>query len=427
MSLSCHNPSRDFLKPFYLLLGICGFSIACSGTAAAAEWSTRANIQQFFGYDDNVFMRPTDTQGSFQYKIIPTLSFLHRTDVSEINAHASYGTQIFPDAPQFDQDIQNYGLNGMYKTDRIDWGLNFNYSIIPTRNTAIQDAGDFSTAAERATWAVSPSMAYKLSEIDSLILSPSYSESSFDNTSTSGNATLNSFRNNITKSVNLGWQRIWTERYNTNLSFFYSNFEFEQSGSGIIFIPNTNIPITLNSGSGFFSSNDSYGFNFANNYRWSDNWNLTGSIGFRHSESSSIQGSSSSSGFLANIGAHYNAENYDAGVTFSRSLVPSNFGQLQELTGTTLHFNYKFDERLTAGLDMSYQDSNVVNAANSFQRENIVVHPSINWLLAKDWSLNASYRYRVQDLNFNNQPINADSNLFLFSVNYRWPGLKVSK
>ena len=285
----------------------------------------------------------------------------------------------------------------------------------------------FPQRPKETTWSVSPTMSYKLSETDSLFLSPSYSESSFDNTSNAPGSTVNSFSNNINKSVNLGWQRVWTERYNTNLSFFYSNLEFEQSGGGVILIPNTNIPIVLDPGTGFFGSNDNYGFNFSNNYRWSDNWNFTGSVGFRHSESSGGLQNSSSSGFLANIGAHYNAENYDAGLTFSRSIVPSNFGQLQELTGTTLHFNYKIDERLSAGLDMSYQDSTVVNAVDSLQRENIIVHPSVNWLLTKDWTLNASYRYRVQDINFTGQAISADSNLFLFSVNYRWPGLKVSR
>lgn len=409
--------------------------LLAGGDAVADEWSTRANIYQLFGYEDNVCMRqenlgcdnkPGGVRGSFQYRIIPTLNFVHRTDVSEVNAHVSYGTQVFTDIPRFNQDIQSYGLDATYNTERIKWGMDFKYAITPTRNQAIQDSGNFTNNAENASWSISPMMSVALTPIDNLILSPSYGESSFSVQQSSNGATDTNdtplFRNNVRKGVSLGWQRNWSQLYSSNVDFSYSNFEFD-------FPARDNNP-------GLSRSNDSYSFNLANHYQWSQNWDLNGSVGVRYVETSPYLSTpgSSSTGFLANLGANYSGENYEAGISFSRSLSPSNFGQLQELTGTTLHFNYKIDERLSAGLNMSYQDSSLVNATAPIDRENIVVHPSVNWLLDKDWSLNASYRFRTQERvntlnagNANSGTFSAESNFFMFSVNYKWPGLKLSR
>jgi hypothetical protein len=403
-----------------------------AGLAHAAEWSVRGNVYQLLGYDDNVFMRSNDRDsvGAFQYRIIPTINFKHQTDASEINAHASYGTQVYPDIPQFDQNIQNYGVDGTYNTTRIDWGLNFNYSITPTRYNAVQDSGDFLTSADKDTWTISPTMAVKLTALDSLVFRPSYSESSFVRTAgvRSGQNidNFNSYQDNNTKTIDIGWSRLWTEKYNSDLSVYYSQYEFTRTSDR-----------EASDSSSIGRNNESYGINFANNYLLNENWSLSGSVGFRHTVSGAFQNNPelANDGFLANMNADYKGENYGANLGFFRSLMPSNLGQLQESTGTTLHFFYKFNERLSAQLDTSYLNSSFINAGQSNDRDNITVHPAVNWMLDKDWTLTAAYRFRTQDrtgafdaLNqTSTQSSSADSNFFIFSVNYNWPGLKVSR
>ncbi|MEQ1740364.1 MAG: OmpG porin family protein, partial [Methyloglobulus sp.] len=249
-----------------------GLYLLLAGSSQGAEWTLKGSLDQSLGYDSNVRMQ-ADPQGSFKYMIVPVLTFLRKTDVTEIQADATYGTQVYTEIPQFNQDIQHYGLRGLYKTDKLDWAVESSYSITPSRNNAVQDSGNFNSNATSDTWSVSPSVSYKIDELNSVILSPSYSETSFTNASASDN-----FRNRNNTNVNLAWQGLWTERYSSTVSLFYSKFESQQGGA------------TSLSDFAF----DSVGINLSNAYSLSENWKLDGTIGGRHTESKS-NGTSGSS------------------------------------------------------------------------------------------------------------------------------------
>ncbi len=398
-------------------IGLCLFLPVHS---QGAEWSLKGSVDQNLSYDDNVFMQ-VNPQRSFKYMIIPVLTFQHKTDVSEVNANASYGTQLYTDIEGFDQDIQNYGLRGLYKTERFDWGLTSSFSVTPTRNTAVQNSGVFNNKSESNTWSVSPSVSYKLNDIDSIILSPSYSETTF---TASGSATANpgAFNNNFNNysaaNVNLAWQRLWSERYISAVGLFYSRYDSQP-------------PVNAQGGAAALpTSFDSVGINFSNTYLWSDNWKLIGTIGGRHTESTTGSTSGSSLGYLADASVNYTGEQLTSGLHFNRSLTPSNLGRLQEQTSVDLNFNYQILERLSTLFTASYQESTFVNSVDSSTRKNLVFQPSINWRIAPEWSLGGSYRYRLQDgLISNNNIINgeADSNLFMVTINYNWQGLRLSR
>lgn len=410
---------KRFVKPLIL-----SFSVLAPVSGYAAEWSVAGHVDQAFAYDDNVRMFPGGIkEGSFWYRILPTLTFAHKTDASEVSANASYGTQVYTDLPQFDQDIQHYGLNGVYRTDRIDWGGSFSYSILPVRNQGFQ-TGNFDSNATNDSWSVAPSIAYRLSEIDSLIFVPSYSKTSFSNQSA---AEASSFRNFDNINLNLAWQRMWTERYSTNISLFGAILDSTNGSSSSTGVNNAN-PQTV--------TNNSVGINFGNSYDLSQNWKLDGTVGVRHTDTKVNSIQSSSIGFLANAGVRYTDENYNTGLYFSRSLNPSNFGQLQEQTIVGMDFGYRIFEHLSVGLRTDFQHSSIVNSTglsnniNSRNRDNLVVQPSVNWGFARDWSMSGTYRYRTQDTDSSFSTTangNAESNMFMLSVNYRWPGFRLSK
>jgi hypothetical protein len=414
--LSLNLFTRQTLRVLPPFVSLCLF---LPGLTQGAEWAIKGAVDQSLGYDDNVRMRQ-DAQGSFEYRIIPELTFLRRTDSSEIQANASYGTQVYTDLPQFNRDIQKYGLNGLYKTERFDWGLATDFSITPARNTALQDSSGngFNTNSNKSRWSVSPSVSYKIDEIDSIILTPAYSETTFTSRSAANPGDVGStFRNNTTTNVNLAWQRLWTERYSSTVSFLYSNLKSQRGNAG-----------TLNNQSFAF---DSVSINFSNTYLWSENWILNGGIGVRHTDSESNSMTSSTIGLLANAGIDYKDENFSSGINFNRSLKPSNQGQLQEQTGVGLNFSYQIVEKLSVGLTTSYLHSTQINAVNQSTRENIVVQPSINWQFMPELTLTGSYRYRTRNQDRFQDGVSAntivDSNLFMLSINYNWQGLSISR
>ena len=372
----------------------------------SAAWTLAGTVDQSLGYDTNVRMRG-DQQGSFEYKITPVLTFSRKTETTEIQADASYGTQVYTDIVGLDQDNQKYGISGLYRMERFVWGLSGGYSVTPTRNTAINDSGDFNASSENTTWSVSPSLTYKASERDSLVLSPSYSESSF----TGADAATFRNRNNI--NINLGWQHAWTERYSTTSSVFYSTSDSQRGSTA----------------AETQTSFDSVGINLSNTYKLSEQWNLNGTIGIRHTESEIDFLKSSSFGFLAGSSIDYKGENFSSGVNFNRSLVPSNQGQLQEQTGVGLNLSYKFAEHLSAGFNTSYQESTRINEIDQSTRTNITVQPSVHWHIAPEWTLTGSYRYRSQEgtVSTTRPTGSVDSNLFMLSINYNWQGLNISR
>jgi hypothetical protein len=411
-------------KPLWLCLPIVGLSLLSPGLSQGAEWSLKGSLDQSLSYNDNVFMRSDNPQASFQYRILPVLTFQHKTDVSEIHANALYGTQIYTDIENLDQKIQNYGLGGLYKTQMVDWGLSANLSLVPTRNTGYTNGGVFNTNSETTTWSVSPTASYKFDEINSLVLTPTYSETTFTRSGSTTNQGLNNnFSNNTSVNVNLAWQRLWTDRYTSSVNLTYSNFNTQQQ--------------VTNSGSTrpISSSFDTVGINFSNTYLWTENWNFMGTVGVRHTESNIGTVSSSSFGFLANVGVNYTGESFSSGIHLSRSLTPSNQGQLQEQTSVGLNFSYHIIERLSANFTTDFQQSTLVNNTANQTRENISVYPSLRWMLAPDWTLIGSYRYSTQKgagntaVNNGNSAFNgvADSNVFMLSVNYNWHGLELSR
>jgi outer membrane scaffolding protein for murein synthesis (MipA/OmpV family) len=380
----------------------------------ADEWTVKGRIDQDLSYDDNVTMRK-ESEASFIYAITPELNFSHRTDVSEISANASYGYQKYEHIPRLDRQNQNYGIDGRYFTDTTVWGVSAQYSLTPSRDTAEQDSGDFSSNSEKEMIFISPSVSYRLSEQDKLLLSAQYSDTSYST------AQLVGYRD---WGVNLMWSRQWSERYTSSLDVFYSNFDSERSSS---------LGLDRIGGFGSQTESDSFGANLSSTYLFSENWTIFGTVGVRLTETrrSSLLGSAekdSSEGFLLDAGVDYEGESLFAKFNISQSLMPSSRGQLNDQFKVELDLNYKVTERLSASLLSHFQKIDPADNYNGGgdKRTNITVNPSISLMITPDWILSTSYRYRYQK-SIREDEETAHSNLYMMSLNYSWQGLSMAR
>lgn len=374
----------------------------------ADEWEIRGRVDQELSYDDNVTMRE-DSEASLIYAITPELSLLHRTDVSEIVANASYGIQRYFDISRLDRDNQNYGVDGKYFTDSTVWGVSVNYGLTPSRDVAEQESGDFDINTERESFSVEPSVVYQISERDKLFLSTKYSDIGY----TSG--FLSDYRD---WGVNLKWSRQWSERYTSSFDVFYSNFDSERS------ISSNNRQI----------ESDSFGANLSSSYLYSEKWTIFGTAGVRFTEmqSNNLSGrvkKNSSAGFLLDAGLDYTGENLLAKFNVSHSLAPSSQGVLNEQSRVVFDLKYELTERLSASLLSSFQRTKPVDDSEmgGNKRTNFTVNPSISLMITPDWVLSTSYRYRYQERNINNFEEAANSNLYMMSLNYNWQGLSMAR
>jgi hypothetical protein len=336
--------------------------------------------------------------------------------VSEISANASYGYQRYENISELDRQNQNYGIDGRYFTDTTVWGVSAQYSLTPSRDTAEQDSGDFSSNSEKEMIFISPSVSYRLSEQDKLLLSAQYSDTSYST------AQLVGYRD---WGVNLMWSRQWSERYTSSLDVFYSNFDSERSSS---------LGLDRIGGFGSQTESDSFGANLSSTYLFSENWTIFGTVGVRLTETrrSSLLGSvekDSSEGFLLDAGVDYEGESLFAKFNISQSLMPSSRGQLNDQFKVELDLNYKVTERLSASLLSHFQKIDPADNYNGGgdKRTNITVNPSISLMITPDWILSTSYRYRYQKRSIRNIEETANSNLYMMSLNYSWQGLSMAR
>lgn len=334
----------------------------------------------------------------------------------DIEADASYGLQTYTNKNVQDQKLQNYGLSTVYKTSHSNLGLNTNYSITPTRNTALESSGNFASNASSENWSISPSYSYKLTGRDSLTGSASYSKTTYSSTDFNSSNSTAGFNDSENQSINLGWQGTWTERLDFSVSPFYSNFKSALSESS------------------------SYGINLSSNYAVSKQWILSGTIGGRITDTTVETGVSSgqnvvdqttSEGFLADLRAGYVGKKLSSSFGLSRSLVPSAQGQLTEQTIINFDLSYKLSERLSSNLGASYQQTDAVNNSSvsngtGLNRTNFMFITGLGWKLTRDCNLVASYQFRRQEIK-NPDTNTADSNMFMLTLNYNWPGLSVSR
>lgn len=376
----------------------------------AANWSIEAQLNQSLGYYDNVRMT-TQAQGSMQYLITSILNMGYTTEKTSVLASASYGEQRYFNLTKLDNYLQNYTLNSFYLTPRTRWEFSASFNVAPSRNTAFQDSGNYVSNAQKYNLSLSPSISYQMTELDSLVLSFNYTDTSYSTKDLSGNQSQN---------IQFNWQKKWSERFNQGLTLAYSQ---------VIFEPNANTDSLQQN-----SQNNSYSMTLSGNYLYTPTIKFNMNIGGRFTETQTptIAGMNSnfSSGFLLNTAVHYTTERLTTQLGFSRSLIPSSFGQLQEQTGANFNATYSFSATLSLGLTMTYQlsQSTANNVRN--QRDNLMIQPSLNWQLSPEWVISSYYQYTTQNnhnssTNSNSQTVNA--NVINLSISYYWQGWKISR
>jgi long-subunit fatty acid transport protein len=411
---------EKYLKFTWLIL----FPLISIFPANAAEWSVDANINQDISYDDNVTMRE-EGEESFIYTLTPVVNFAHKTEVSEISANASYGFQNFFDTSLGFRERQRYGVEGEYSlTERMTWGLSADYSVTPSRDAAQEDSGIFDDDTDRTAYSILPSISYKLTEQDNLMLfggytDASYTEPTFDfkkeekftkeqlpnDESKDPEA---DFLNDVSSRVSSGiqsdytnvyvgfeWSRSWSERFTTSLRSSYSHFESERS------IPKVKVPIKfvgfndipkpedfailragscgsenkfpncVETNSDFRAvDSDSIDVMVSSRYLLFENWELYGGIGGRFTKTKvNVDNNKDNNkdndfkpGFLFDVGTIYTGESLTADFSISQSNAPSaREGREEEQFRISLDLNYILTERLSTALVSSYQESESIS------------------------------------------------------------------
>jgi len=385
----------------------------------AAEWTLDGRINQDMAYDDNIRMQNgADKRSSFIYEFLPQLNAGYRSGATQLTANVGYGVEVYSNKLETVRQKVNANVAGNYQTQSVNYGLNVSYNLQPARNVAADDTGNFNSNSARTSWSISPTIAYTLTEQDTLNASVQYSQSLY---SKDDNATVSdSLADNDNIGFNLGLGHRWSEQYTTTLSgavFFYKS-----------------------DGDVRKTNNKSYSLTLGNSYQFNERWNVYLDAGYRYTDSeNTIAGfafNNTSQGFLINTALNYKGEVISSGLSFNQSMNPGGNGELNEQSKVALDFSYRLTETLTAQASTQYQKTKSVStfiATND--RSNITANVALNWKVSPFVFLNASYSYRKQiadrneilDQLVNGGGNNADSNRIMLTLGYNWQGLSLSR
>lgn len=367
----------------------------------AAEWLFDVLANPTFGYNDNVFLQE-DESDSFNFRMTPTAVLSREVENMKATLNFGYNIQRYFSEPSIDATNPFVELDTFYQLERMTFGLNLAYKEDLVRNEALEDTGDFSSAAELRRRSIRPVFSYKLSEIDSLTAEIDISETEFSTAD---------FADNDSKSYALGWQRQFTERFSGGVRGTISNFEITNPTSS--------------------SDDDNYNVSLTSSYQISEIWSANASLGFRRLESTITnlvgeKNTINSTGSTYQISSQYSDGNNNYSVDLSRQVSPGGVGQVIEQERLGGNWSRQLSERLSSNLSIGYQITENASGDQQFKRKNLDFSPSLRWQLSSRMQLDFRYDYRQQKLTGPIE-IDANSNSFSVNLNYDWDGIRASR
>jgi len=387
--------------------------ISHASSIQAAEWTLDGRINQDMIYDDNIRMQSgEDKRSTFIYEFSPQLNAGYKSGVTQFTANVGYGVEVYTNKLETTRQKVNVSAEGSYQTQSVNYGLNVSYNLQPARNTAADDTGNFNSNADSASWTISPTMAYTLTEQDTLNASVQYSQSLY---SKDDNATVSdSLADNGNIGFNLGWAHRWSEKYTSTLS---AGATFYKSDGDVRKTNNKNYSLTL-----------------GNSYQFNERWNVIFDAGYRYTDSENtlagLAFNNTSQGFLINTALNYKGEVISSGLSFNQSMNPGGNGELNQQSRVALDFSYRLTETLMAQASTQYQKTKSVSTFIAMNdRSNITTNAALNWEITVFVFLNASYTYgkQISEQLLNGTADNPDSNRIMLTLGYNWQGLSLSR
>jgi len=365
----------------------------------SAEWSVTGMLNPMIMYDDNVLMAENETS-SFHNSMSPTMTFSRQQDDNNASLSLGYTINRYTSLSYLNTQDSFIRFNSGYQTERSNWGLDASYVESSSRDNAATDTGDFTTESTVITETISPSYSYRLTERDTLSVNGSYTEETFSTTDFSASESI---------SLNTGWTRQFTDRFNGGL----------------------NLSVTRFQSPGLRASNeDNYNLSSSINYDYSEIWNIDGNIGIRKLNSQQtgnlgVAETNSSPGLSWDINARRTSELDIINVGVSRAVTPSRTGDSNEVDTINFSWSSRITETVSTSLSSRYQHTASAINESSRKRENFNFSPAINWQVERNLGLNLAYNYRQQKES--QLSTNVSSNSLSLTLNYNWDGLRASR
>ena len=383
----------------------------------ADQWKITGALDQGMEYDDNIGLRIEKTP-TFGYVLRPSVKADWSTAVMELGFSARGDIRRYDDQ-RWDCDNFGVGVDQRYMTRRNVFSLQGDYAQNCSYSQQDTDTGLLIPNNQSENYSLEPAWSWQMTPLDRLSLSPGYAQTSYSNFSSDIEGQVSTFlRNNESYSASVAEEHQWNRRLTSTGSLFFSHSMFGNAGGA---------------SSEGTSSQNVFGFQMGGQYAISRHWSVNAGGGGRWVQSPGTD-ASMSFGETYNVAISYKGKLDNYSFNFSRSVSPSSFGQIQDVTSIGMKYNRELTRELSFNVNASYSENQAVGQSLTQlgqKRTYYNASAELNWKFAREWRLSASYRYRMQEYDqsqFNSQLAGQrDSNAIMLHINYNWDGLRDSR
>ncbi|RDH81041.1 MAG: hypothetical protein DIZ80_13035 [endosymbiont of Galathealinum brachiosum] len=424
------------------VLSVCVFSIT---TVNAAEWKVEPSIFLKALYNDNVRMRPDNSnpESSTGFTFEPRVKFSGEEQrVWDVAIDARGKVTQYQDVEDADSDNAFFIFDGGRQTERSNWRLNTSFqrnsNFDTDFDTESPDAGLLDDHTERKTASVSPSVRWSLSETSQISFSLNNTNVAYDEKTNLNyedydydSASFNSLWI-ITQSHQVGFTGSYSEYDSPDAGFSYDQSILQVDYTYTI---NQISDVSLSVGGRRLESlikdqligceliNTATGENFGvepiENY---SNGLCPPSFLVLRVIPIFDDVKSKDDGTVVNLSYSSKSETTSHNFTGGRTVIPSSFGGAQEKRSATYQFSIKNTERFSTSFILNaYKTETISGVDSSNDRTRYRFEPSVRYKLNKNWNLDVLYRYIEQ--NISNSDEGSSSNAVYVNLNLHWPKL----
>ncbi len=382
--------------------------------AMAAEWGElKGSLLQQILYNDNISLSYTGKQPVFGYILTPTLQASHTEELFDIDFSARGDIRRYDNSLW---DCENYtlGLNSQYRAPRNVFMFTGGYGISCAYSQQTQEIGIAVPVAQATNYNLSPSWTWQWTEASKLSLGASYMNTSFSGgaSSTTGTSST-SYTNYDSYTVNLNLNHAWDRNLVVNGGLAFVNTQYMGANA---------------------STQQSFGFQLGGQYLISQHWTAKFGGGLRWTDiqqNSAVTLSASNSVIMnptGNIDVNYDGSLDHFSIGFSSILMPSSIGQTMQILKAYASYSYFFTPNLSLGTNSYIESRQLISGqssigAASYSRNYATASASLDWKLAKNWTIKGAYTYQWQKLLQQGVGGISDGNIVMLSLNYAWDGI----
>lgn len=380
------------MKKEVFFIALLGFSL--SSLADVYDFQTSYELSE--RYADNFRLLTTPPpQENFITTITPAINLNYLRENSELGVRFQLSQLIYSNESNLNATEKVLNTNYNYNWERYSFSLIGDYSEQSTITTEFGASGTglvtSTTNIFRTSRNLSPSLSYNISESNSIRLSYSFNDASFDNR----NTILRGFTSQqLSTLLSHRISSLHTISFNASYSLFDS--------------PEVN------------QSSDTISAQINWQYNLNETTQLGFSIGQRNTNTDFLNGQikTTTSGQIFSINLNKVLEWGEVRINAGQQLNPASTGQQQQSTTFSINGKYNLSERMFAQINANYLNNESTGlSTNGSNRTLTSFSPSLNWKLTEYINLGLSYDYREQV--FQNPDRGANGNSLQVQISYQ--------